>query len=368
MSACILVLITGMSFGNAAFAQRAGASIDLGALNMRYADSVKANAVALTPAAWTESLHTSFGASGTFSQFIDGGWSAQGDAAGSLYTPRYSLFLGEVEGDAGGSTHKDGVRTGRVLASARVHVANDYRGIWIGGGAGNGYDGAEWRSILQGEAAAWARFNAATAFLSVTPVSIADSVRYTDAQLSGSLNFPLFEIVATGGVRSGSRSRSWGSASVTAWIASRVAIVGSAGTYPVDLTQGFPGGRFASLSLRIGARRFPPSASSVSDVDEISGASRRPARFESRPLAGGTREIRIYIANAEAVELMGDFTSWRSVRLENAGSGWWMGSFRVPSGIHELNIRINGGRWIVPPGLESRRDELGGAVGILIVQ
>jgi 1,4-alpha-glucan branching enzyme len=91
-------------------------------------------------------------------------------------------------------------------------------------------------------------------------------------------------------------------------------------------------------------------------------------RLESRNLRGGLREIRVHAPDAESVELMGDFTGWETVKLETAGGGWWSGSFRVPPGIHELNVRLDGKGWIVPRGLNSRADELGGSVGILIVE
>ena len=367
MSACILA-IAGMSFGNAARAQSAGASIDAGALSMRYADSVRANAIAVTPAFWIDRSSASASAAGTISQFIDGGWSAQASASGSLFTPRYSLLLGEIEGASGGSTNKDGSRTGQLLVTARAHLMNDHRGVWIGAGAGSGYDGSSSRRIVQGEAAAWARFGAATAFISATPVAIGDSIRYTDAQLSASLNLPVIELTATGGSRSGDNSRSWGSASAAAWVASRVAIVASAGTYPVDLTQGFPGGRFVSLSLRIGTRRFPPATSSVREIEDLSSVSRGPRRFEAKNLGNGLREIRFRAPDAATVELMADFTGWTAAALVNTGNGWWAGTFPISTGIHELNVRMDGGRWLTPPGLQIRNDEFGGSVGILIVQ
>lgn len=367
-AAGILAAVAGLLFGNAASAQRVGASIDLGALALRYTDSEDAKAIALSPAAWFQSPSSSLAATGTLSQFLNGGWSLQGEADGSLFTHRYSLFLGEIEGTAGGSTHTGGERTGQLLGVARAHIANDYRGMWIGGGAGSAYDGLSWRNVLQGEAAAWARFNAATAFVSVTPVSIADSVKYTDAQLSGSLNLAAVELVATGGFRSGGSSKSWGSASITAWIASYLAIVGSAGTYPIDLTQGFPGGRFASLALRVGSRRYPPAASSVREIGGLDAVSRTSYRFESRDLGGGIRELRLNAPGAASVEVMGDFSDWNAVRLENAGGGWWSHSFRLEPGIHELNVRIDGGPWVIPPGLHARADEFGGSVGVLVIR
>lgn len=367
VSACILIVIAAVSSGNAASAQYAGASVDAGALTMRYADSLNANAAVLTPSAWLESASASLSATATLSRFTGGGLALQGNADGSLFTPRYSLFLAEIEGTAGGSTH-DEARTGQMLGTVRAHVTNEYRGAWIGGAAGRGYDGLSWRSVTQGEAAAWARFNAAAAFASVTPVWIGDSIRYTDSQLSASLNLPAVELVATGGIRSGGSSKSWGSGSITAWIASRIAIVGSAGTYPIDLTQGFPGGRFASLSLRIGTRRFPPAESSVPEIEALGAASRTTLRFESRDLGNELRELRFLAPKAARVEIMGDFSDWEALKLEDAGGGWWSRSLRLHPGLHEMNVRVDEGPWLTPPGLNVRTDEFGGSVGILIVQ
>jgi hypothetical protein len=39
----------------------------------------------------------------------------------------------------------------------------------------------------------------------------------------------------------------------------------------------------------------------------------------------------------------------------------------VTSGVHQVNVRIDGGEWIVPAGLTAVRDEFGGSVGILLV-
>jgi len=221
----------------------------------------------------------------------------------------------------------------------------------------------------QGEAAAWARFNSATAFASVTPVAVADSIRYTEAQLSASLNLPIFELGATGGHRTGGGSKSWGNASMTAWVAPRIAIVASAGTYPIDFSQGFPGGRFASLSLRIGMRRFPPATSSIRELEDLrTTKSASSLKFESSELASGEREIRLHAPKASSVELMADFTDWKTVKFENTGGGWWSSRFAVTAGIHELNVRIDGGEWITPPGLPSKTDEFGGSVGILIIK
>lgn len=358
--------LLGGSLAAPAFAQQA--SIDAGALNMQYADSIDANAIAVTPSFWIDSRKASFAATSTLSQFSGGGWSAQGAADGSLFTPRRGIFIGEFEGTAGGSTRNDGSRTGQLLASARVHISSDTRGIWLGAGAGGTWDGVEWRNVRQGEAAAWIQQNNTSVSITATPVIVDDSIRYTDAEISGGLNLPRVDLSASAGFRAGSRlptlggtAKSWGSATVTGWLASRIAIVASAGTYPVDLTQGFPGGRFASLGIRFGSRRFTPTREPL--------AVPLPRNvFALRSISGEMREIRIRMSSAESVEIMGDFTGWNPVALSNEGDGWWSARLPVKRGIHELNIRMNGGKWVIPPGLPRKSDEFGGSVGVLVVE
>jgi hypothetical protein len=370
-----------VSFGAAASAQSTGISIDAGALSMQYADSIESSAIAITPSLWADSRLTSLSMTGTLSEFTTGGWSAQGSADASVFTNRRGLFLGELEGTGGGSSRNDGSRTGQVLGSARIHLATDNHGVWLGAGLGSTWYGATWRNVRQAEAAAWARLGALTAFASAIPVVIADSIRYTDAQAAASLSFPRFELSGSGGFRSGSRlptlggtAKSWGSASVSGWIAPWHALVASAGTYPVDLTQGFPGGRFASLSLRFGARRFPPAVTSVTEVSDIRSSAPAPpsapgiSSFDIIATAAGTRELRIRAVSAGSVEIMGDFTSWQPVSLNTAGTGWWTVRLPIMPGIHEMNVRVNGGPWVVPPGLTARSDEFGGKVGVLVVR
>lgn len=53
--------------------------------------------------------------------------------------------------------------------------------------------------------------------------------------------------------------------------------------------------------------------------------------------------------------------------MRNAGGGWWELIIPLPSGLHSLNVRADGGSWSVPPGLEAVRDEFTGSVGVLLI-
>ena len=350
-----------------AVAQGPRASIDAGALKMQYADSIDSNAIAVSPAFWADSRFASLSTTATVSQFSGGGWSLQGAGDASLFTRRFGIAMGELQGTAGGSSRNDGSRTAQLIAIARGHISSDNRGAWIGAGLGSTWDGVEWRNVRQGEAAAWARAGNATALLSITPTSVDDTIKYFDTELSAGVNLRKVDLTVSGGIRGGSNlptlggtATSWGSVSATGWIWPRIAVVASAGTYPVDLTQGFPGGRFASLSIRVGSRRFSPSTEPALDV-------RATKMFEVKPVNRTLQTIRIRSQSATTVEVMGDFTGWEPVRLDSEGSGWWSVTLAATPGLHEMNMRIDGGRWVIPAGMARKRDEFGGTVGVFLI-
>jgi 1,4-alpha-glucan branching enzyme len=90
--------------------------------------------------------------------------------------------------------------------------------------------------------------------------------------------------------------------------------------------------------------------------------------LETRVISGGLREIRIQAPGVSSVELMGDFTNWQPISLREAGSGWWIAALPIKTGIHEMNVRVNSGQWVVPAGLPQKRDEFGSSVGVLVIQ
>jgi hypothetical protein len=54
--------------------------------------------------------------------------------------------------------------------------------------------------------------------------------------------------------------------------------------------------------------------------------------------------------------------------MQPASGGWWAVTLPINAGKYQMNLRLDGGRWLVPPGLLSMRDEFGGAVGLLVVE
>jgi hypothetical protein len=315
---------------------------------------------------------------GTFSKFTTGGWSTQALATGSLFSATRGTLLGELAGIAGGSANHDGTRTAQTVANIRLHSVRSHLGAFVGAGGGSAWDGITWRRLLLGELGAWIRKDAGMALLSIAPAAVDDTIRYLDGQLSVSRTVSTVDFSALAGGRAGNqspgvgtRSKSWASLNVTAWVRPHLAVVAGGGTYPVDLTQGFPGGRFLSLGVRYAgqARAMPRSTPDAAGVPELEESGRPVIEaFQSRRTAADSVSLRVRASAATTVEITGDFSGWIPTRLEPAADGWWVLILRLAPGQYQMNVRVDGAGWIAPPGLLALKDEFGGTVGLLVVE
>ena len=368
-----LLLITRVSQ-----AQRVESSLDVGGVALRYADTLTTGAATVTPHVVADWGSTYLEGYGTYSQFTTGGWSIQGSLSASRFIPTSHGFLGELGGFAGGSTHNDGTRTGEILANGRLHFTLAKGEVFAGVGVGRTWDATAWRSVLLGEVGVSAGSGATSASLTISPTMVNDSIKYADTQASLSWNGEALDLGALLGFRVGDQLsalsanvRSWASVSAVLWIAPRIGVALGGGNYPVDPTQGFPGGRFISLSLRFGQRRptQPPN-------DQITEPSARaapeigpaPTGFIANRGVGDVVTLEVNVPGARVVEINADFTGWVPVPLVSAEGGWWSVSLPIKSGKYQMNMRVDGGQWIVPPGLLRMADEFGGTVGLLVIE
>jgi len=375
-----VVLLVGFVIPTVSSAQRVTSSLDVSGTGVWYADTIRSSGSSIDPAFRLDWSHATVGAFGMLSRLGGSDISAQGTLVPSVFTPSIGPFTLELGGSLGGSRHQDGTRTGQLLGITRAYLMASPAGGWIGGGAGRTWDGVTWRNVRQTEAGVWTQRSNLTVLGSVSPVVVDDTLHYTDLQAS--LRYPQssFELGLAIGTRSGSvgpavggTSRSWGTVSLVAWLTSRLALVGSGGNYPVDLTQGFPGGRFVTLALRIGSRANRTVESATSSPRQLTAAAEATVNagiksFEARTVRGTQRVLRVNAPSARAVEINGDFTHWSAIQLTRGSDGWWSATLPIAAGTYQMNVRIDGGAWLAPPGLMTSTDEFAGVVGILIVE
>lgn len=347
------------------------ATVDAGGASVRYADTASLTAATLAPAIHFDAGALRGGAAGVLSSLGDGTRSMQGSLALSALSQAFGPLRAELAGNAGGTTHQDGARTGQYLGRGRAHLTSGPRGLWAGAAMGHTWDGATWHAVVEGDLGAWARMGSVSVLGTLVPSSVGDSIRYTDAQGILGWSGRRAELQASAGVRNGddiieSSSRTWGSISATLWILPQVALVAAGGSYPTDFTQGFPGARYASVALRVAAQPRPRfQRSGAVEARPVRKAVALSQGFEANALPDGRHALRIHAPGARRVELMGDFTGWKPVALTPAGNGWWALAQPVGRGSYQLNVRIDGAAWGVPPGVTTGVDEYGARVGLV---
>ena len=154
----------------------------------------------------------------------------------------------------------------------------------------------------------------------------------------------------------------WGSADVAVRLTSPVSLVLGAGAssdahFPLDGEH-----RFITLGLRL-----RPTASPAPVADRRSLHATMSA-FVVDSLGAGQYRLTILASRARSVELTGDFTNWKPVRLARGADGRWVLTLALSAGTHRLNARVDGGSWIVPPGLTTMSDDFAGEVGLLVIE
>jgi hypothetical protein len=376
-----------VAFAGRLAAQGAG-SLSAGVASVRYDDTLSVTAATIEPTLRYDSDLVSLLASGTYAQLSPGrraaSWTSQGEVAGSVFTRAIGALRGEIVGRAGMSAHEDGTRTGEWQTLGRAHVMRAERGAWLGGGGGRTWDGVSWRDVRTADAGAWMRRSSTMLVVIASPTSISvpssgggatTSLRYTDVELSGRLTPGRVEFGGTLGHRAGdatvsaSDERTWGSGTASVRLTRWLTFMGSAGAYPVDFAQGFPGGRYVSLSVGVatGPRASDPGGA---EMIRSTGTAQReqPAAFRVDMLQSGARRVRLRAPTAARVEIAGDFSAWQPIAMRRAPGGWWEAELAVPAGPHEMSVRVNGGKWEAPPGLPVVVDELGGRSGFFVVQ
>jgi hypothetical protein len=365
-----------------AAAQSAQASVDLGVSSLSYADTLDATAASITPGFRVAGPMAFLEGAGTYSKLDQGLWTTQGVLNGTAFLGAGSRFLGELAASAAGASGQNVSSTAKLIGTARANFVGTGAALWIGGSVGDGWDALSWKTLQSGEAGAWARSGVASIGASVTPTFIRGGARYTDFQASAHTEARTLDLDAGAGARAWqkeiagvdtTRNQVWGNAAASLWILPSVAVVAAAGTYPSDIVQAFPAGRYVSLSLRVGSR-YPKareasrdeSLESIALVDDPPRAA-GVTGFRAESESDETVLVRVSAPSAQTVEVSGDFTGWSPVGLSRDSGNWWSFCVLMGKGSHQLAVRVNGGEWVAPPGLVPLKDEFGGVSGLLVI-
>lgn len=381
---------------------RADAAIPLGALAlspmMRYAN--RRGAVRAHGAAWF---------SGSEWELRDAG------VAMEVYTPLVYGLRGEVLANANRAYFDHTLQNDQVDAEARVHYMRQRLGVWLGSGVARPLKIAAVSNVNVSSGGLWTTLGATTLRGTVTSfffTKVVDTVstafegsthaapvcastrsamasdlaptagvqlasasaacrresRVTDVEGSLRWEHRLLEVNLRGGQRFGDRldvspdSRHWASLSTAIWITSQIAAVAGGGREPAQPARGLPARSYGSLGVMLAYWPIPRGAVLVESPANLVRA------FEMRPAGEALQRLTARIGGVETVEIMGDFTDWAPVPLVRRGRDLWELLIPMGPGVHHINLRIDGGRWISPPGVPAIRDGFNGEVGILVIK
>ena len=299
-------------------------------------------------------------------------WTGQGLIAATVLGPTARATFLQFDGTVSAFGQSNDLPSTNGELAARVRGGGATLGGAIGAGAGVTAHARTSSNTWRWLADAWGgvgneRFIANGTLtdapvLGFTPASAPiPRVRYFDLLGGWRHDVGGLSLGAAAGFRNGMgdvNSGQWAAVDAAVWATSRVALSVGAGTALPDIMRGTPRARYVSASLRVSAR---PHARFEFHKRSASGPTVRLVPGEN-----GAARIEIVASRATRVELRADFTDWSPVELTRTGDTWRL-DMAVPSGLHRVAIRIDGGEWIAPPNLPHADDGLGGTVGLITV-
>jgi hypothetical protein len=152
----------------------------------------------------------------------------------------------------------------------------------------------------------------------------------------------------------------WFRAITTIAIAKSVSLSAGMGTTMQQIPFARSTGRYASVAVRLA----PAALVRPRETPEITPTV-SAFRIER---VGEQCVVRVRLPQARIVEVSGDFNGWQPVRLTREVDGTWMASLALKPGAWRMNIRVDGERWLPPPGVPAVDDEFNGKVGLVVVR
>ncbi len=176
-----------------------------------------------------------------------------------------------------------------------------------------------------------------------------------DAAMLLVVDLPTVALSATVGQRSGDdiATQAFWRLEAAVPIAQAASVVVAASREPADVVLGLRGGRATTLGLRFAL----PEDGRV--------ARRYTTRVEVERQASDLVRVVFTLPGGQRARLMGEITGWRPVELEPLGHGKFAAWFRAGIGTYRVNVALDDGPWIAPPGMPRVEDGFGGLVGLL---
>jgi len=342
------------------------ASVGVGTGTVRYAGGSTFSAATLSPAVQrlSPSFYVSVG--GSLSLLKDGVWASQARADAWAALPQRNPARPRlaVSVNLGTSTRSDGVAAGAGTIIAEVVQGRGGRGGAVGVGPSTGViEGERGIGALHLRARGWWLTAPAQLSLSVEPIHFAGAW-YTDVAAGATMDRGRIvgSVWLSGRLSAAYGSKGGASAALQYFVSPTVSLEGSVGTYLSDPFQGLPRAGFVSAGVRVQTKRrvlapIPPVLPRLA-----------PLIAQHRAGAGGDSVVVRFRMDAQrSVAIAGDWNSWQPIPLRSLGGDIWEGALILAPGTYHFNLLVDGKEWVVPGGVATVPDGMGGLVAVLTV-
>ena len=383
-------LFLGLSGPASAYAQAPVRTRDASFAVVRYQNGLTTGALTLYDAISLINDRTTRSGYSLLSIFDDGRLSMQGglEAAkrsvampvASQFHSMFTAVRGEMLLDAGTTIQSGFMPTAALTGRARMRFERHDQGGHAEAAVARAFDGRFWQTVLMGEGQAWFRRGGVLSVLRSAGMQLGNGDVLSDNEGQVEWLAGRGVIGSSLGIRLGEAERGttgWGGVTVTWPVLVNAWITLSLGSYPADLIQNLPSGRYAAFALRLPNGKFPafrrppplppPPPPRTPDV---------PVTYRLAMVTGPAldsmhiREVRVWAPGARVVELMADFVDWLPVPLIKQPNGEWRGYYRIAPGLHRVNLRLDGTDLDVPLNWPSEKDEFSalGTVALVLVR
>ena len=333
-------------------------SVGLGVGTVRYTAGAGFGTAVLSPTVRYASATLAADVAGAVASLPRGVWAGQGLTGLSVITPPIHTLRFAAELAVGGTTRSDSGSTAAAHAVAELSRSFPTWGLGIGAGPSTGVIAGDLPvTALHTRARMWWRPESGPGApelqLSVEPTRFPDGW-FTDASLTGTVERgrAIVSVWVAGRMSPAFPAEGAGGASAQFFATPRVSLELSGGSYLPDPYQGFPQVGFVSVGVRL-------------------HRSARAPQVRFAPLVPGVRGdsavVRFRMAGARSVAIAGDWNSWEQVPLRPLGDEVWEGVLRLRRGLYHFNLLVDGSDWVVPNGVATVPDGMGGMVAVLIV-
>lgn len=358
------MLFAGAIVAAVPLAAQIDASLGLGIGTVRYPGGTSFGSAVLSPAFRYTTSSFVIDASGGVASLPGSAWATQGRASVWAATAPISggVRLGG-EATFAGTALSDGGSTGAAHGVAELIWAAPRGGIGLGAGPSTGLiSGGLPVVALHTRARAWWRPSegpeAPDLQVALEPTHF-PGAWFTDASASATAERgrAVVSVAVAGRFARGPDSKAAGSVSLQWFAAPRVSIELAGGSSLNDPYQDLPRAGFISVGVRL--RRSPRLAPGNAGAAKLS-----PLIAEMR---GDSVVMRFRMPGARSVAIAGDWNAWKQDRLRPLGDDVWEDALVLPRGLYHFNLLVDGSDWVVPNGVATVPDGLGGMVAVLVV-